>query len=129
MLRIKKRDGNIEEFDITKIENAIEKAFMAEHKFYNHDIIEMLALRVTSDFNRKVVNDTIGIEDVQDSVEIVLIQAGCQRHAPASGAGSRVRRDRVPRRARRREPWYDESQGQFKCQRQHSFVCRDLQNG
>ena len=76
MLRIKKRDGNIEEFDITKIENAIEKAFMAEHKFYNHDIIEMLALRVTSDFNRKVVNDTIGIEDVQDSVEIVLIQAG-----------------------------------------------------
>ena len=36
----------------------------------------MLALRVTSDFNRKVVNETIGIEDVQDSVEIVLIQAG-----------------------------------------------------
>ena len=72
MLRIKKRDGNIEEFYITKSENAIEKAFMAEHKFYNHDIIEMLALRVTSDFNRKVVNDTIGIEDVQDSVEIVL---------------------------------------------------------
>ena len=76
MLRIKKRDGGIEDFDITKIENAIEKAFMAEHKFYNHDIIEMLALRVTAEFNKKVVNETIGIEDVQDSVEIVLIQAG-----------------------------------------------------
>lgn len=76
MLKIKKRDGTIEDFDITKIENAIEKAFMAEHKFYNHDIIEMLALRVTADFNKKIVNEVVGVEDVQDSVEIVLIQAG-----------------------------------------------------
>ena len=76
MLRIKKRDGGIEDFDISKIENAIEKAFMAEHKFYNHDIIEMLALRTTAEFNKKVANDTIGIEEVQDAVEIVLIQAG-----------------------------------------------------
>jgi len=49
---------------------------MAEHKFYNHDIIEMLALRVTADFNKKIVNEVVGVEDVQDSVEIVLIQAG-----------------------------------------------------
>ena len=76
MLRIKKRDGGIEDFDITKIENAIENAFMAEHKFYNHDIIEMLALRVTAEFNKKIVNEVIGVEDIQDSVEIVLIQAG-----------------------------------------------------
>jgi len=76
MLRIKKRDGGIEDFDIAKIENAIEKAFMAEHKFYNRDIIQMLALRVTAEFNKKVVNELIGIEDIQDSVEIVLIQAG-----------------------------------------------------
>ncbi|HHT66682.1 MAG TPA: ribonucleoside triphosphate reductase [Erysipelotrichaceae bacterium] len=76
MLTIKKRDGSIQEFDITKIENAIEKAFMAEHKFYNRDIIEMLALRVTSEFNKKIINGIIGVEDIQDSVEIVLIQAG-----------------------------------------------------
>ena len=76
MLRIKKRDGGIEDFDIAKIENAIEKAFMAEHKFYNRDIIQMLALRVTAEFNKKVVNELIGVEDIQDSVEIVLIQAG-----------------------------------------------------
>ena len=49
MLTIKKRDGGVEDFDIAKIENAIEKAFMAEHKFYNKDIIEMLALRTTAD--------------------------------------------------------------------------------
>jgi len=76
MLNIKKRDGSIQEFDIKKIENAIEKAFMAEHKFYNADIIQMLALRVTADFNKKVNDNVVSVEDVQDSVEVVLIQAG-----------------------------------------------------
>ena len=76
MLSIKKRNGNIEEFNISKIQNAIEKAFIAEHKFYNKDIIEMLALRVVADFNEKVRNSLISVEDIQDSVEIVLIQSG-----------------------------------------------------
>ena len=47
MLRIKKRDANVEEFDITKIENAIEKAFMAEHKFYNHDNLAIFESQAT----------------------------------------------------------------------------------
>ena len=68
MLKIRKRDGAVEDFDIAKIENAIEKAFMAEHKFYNRDIIQMLALRVTAEFNKKVVNEMIGVEDIQDAV-------------------------------------------------------------
>ena len=76
MLKIRKRDESLEDFDLKKIENAIERAFMAEHKFYNSDIIEMLALRVTADFNKKVVNEIVAIEDIQDSVEVVLIQAG-----------------------------------------------------
>ena len=76
MLSIKKRNGNIEEFNISKIQNAIEKAFIAEHKFYNKDIIEMLALRVVADFNEKVRNSLISVEDIQDSVEIVLVQSG-----------------------------------------------------
>jgi len=76
MLKIRKRDESLVDFDLKKIQNAIERAFMAEHKFYNNDIIEMLALRVTADFNKKVENDIVSIEDVQDSVEVVLIQAG-----------------------------------------------------
>ena len=76
MLKIRKRDNSLEEFNLKKIENAIERAFMAEHKFYNSDIIEMLALRVTADFNKKVVNDVVNLEDVQDSVEVILIQSG-----------------------------------------------------
>ena len=76
MLKTRKRDDSLEEFNIGKIQNAIERAFMAEHKYYTKDIIEMLALRVTADFNKKVKNEEISVEDIQDSVEVVLIQAG-----------------------------------------------------
>ena len=76
MLKIKKRDGSIEDFHLEKVAKAIEKAFMAEHKFYNEDIINMLSLRVTAQMNSKVLNEVIDIEDVQDAVEVVLVQAG-----------------------------------------------------
>ena len=76
MLKIKKRSGQIEEFKLEKIEKAIEKAFVAEHKVYTPEIIQMLALRVTADVNNKVKNETVDVEDIQDSVEVVLVQAG-----------------------------------------------------
>ena len=76
MLNVQKRNGSLQEFQINKIEVAIEKAFMAEHKFYNSDIIQMLALRTTAAFNSKIKNNVIDIEDIQDAVEVVLIQAG-----------------------------------------------------
>ena len=77
MIKILKRDGSIKDFDIKKIENAIERAFIQEHKFYTHDLIEMLALRVTADFNSKIkADETVSVEDIQDSVEVVLIQCG-----------------------------------------------------
>ncbi len=75
MLNVKKRDGSVVSFDLKKIEAAIEKAFIAVNKNYSSDIIECLALRVTSDFNSKVKDDVIDVEDIQDSVEVVLIQA------------------------------------------------------
>ena len=76
MLKILKRNGNVEPFDIQKIERAIEKAFIAEHKVYSNDVIQMLALRTVAIFNGKAKNETIGVEDVQDAVEIALVQAG-----------------------------------------------------
>ncbi|MBO4856706.1 MAG: ribonucleoside triphosphate reductase [Bacilli bacterium] len=76
MLKILKRNGNVEPFDIQKIEKAIEKAFIAEHKVYSNDVIQMLALRTVAIFNGKAKNETIGVEDVQDAVEVALIQAG-----------------------------------------------------
>lgn len=75
MLQVKKRDGKVVEFNITKIENAIKKAFEAVNKAYSQDIIELLALRVTANFNDKVENGVISVEDIQDSVEVILIQA------------------------------------------------------
>ena len=84
MIKILKRDGSIMDFDIKKIENAIERAFMQEHKFYTHDLIEMLALRVTADFNSKIkADETVSVEDIQDSVEVVLIQASYEEVAKA----------------------------------------------
>ena len=77
MLNVKKRDGNVVPFDLTKIENAIEKAFVAVNKVYTNEIIELLALKVTAGFNDKVIDNMIHVEDIQDSVEVVLIQADC----------------------------------------------------
>lgn len=76
MLSIRKRDGSLQDFDLAKISKAIEKAFMADHKFYNDDIINMLSLRVVAQMNSKINNEVIDIEDVQDAVEVTLIQAG-----------------------------------------------------
>ncbi len=75
MLSVKKRDGNIVEFDLKKIEGAMEKAFIACNKPYNKEILELLSLRVASDFSSKVKDGVITVEDIQDSVEVVLIQA------------------------------------------------------
>ena len=76
MLNVKKRDGNVVPFDLTKIEDAIEKAFVAVKKIYTPEIIELLALKVTAGFTDKVEDNMIHVEDIQDNVEIVLIQAG-----------------------------------------------------
>ena len=63
-------------FDIGKITNAIEKAFKATDKQFNTDIIELLGLRVTADFQSKIKDSLIDVESVQDSVETVLEQSG-----------------------------------------------------
>ena len=76
MFRVVKRNGKTVDFDITKIGDAIQKAFDAQEKEYNRSIIDLLALRVTADFEPKIKNSLIDVEDIQDSVESVLVQAG-----------------------------------------------------
>jgi anaerobic ribonucleoside-triphosphate reductase len=76
MYRVVKRDGKIVDFDISKISAAIIKAFEALEKQYHSSVIDLLALKVTADFESKIENDCIAVEDIQDSVESVLIQAG-----------------------------------------------------
>ena len=76
MFKVVKRDGQIADFNLTKINDAIMKAFSACEKQYTNEIIDLLALRVTADFQGKVRDGQISVEDVQDSVETVLEQAG-----------------------------------------------------
>ena len=76
MYQVTKRDGKVASFDISKISAAIQKAFDACQRQYNDNIIDFLALKVTSDFEPKIANGIIAVEDIQDSVETVLVQAG-----------------------------------------------------
>ena len=76
MYQVTKRDGKIAEFNLVKISEAIRKAFEAQEKNYNQDIIDMLALKVTANFEPKIKDGRIAVEDIQDSVEEVLSEAG-----------------------------------------------------
>ena len=76
MIQVRKRDGKLVEFDMSKITTALSKAFNAKGVDYTADILNMLALRVTADFSKKVKNNVVTVEDIQDSAEVVLIQAG-----------------------------------------------------
>ena len=76
MFQVVKRDGEVAEFNLTKISDAISKAFEATEKEFNRDIIDLLSLRVTADFQLKIRDNLVHVEDVQDSVEKVLEQAG-----------------------------------------------------
>lgn len=76
MYKVVKRDGKITDFNIQKISFAIQKAFDAQDKQYHQSVIDMLALRVTADFEEKIHDNLIHVEDIQDSVEAVLISAG-----------------------------------------------------
>ncbi len=76
MYRVTKRDGSAADFNIEKISAAIRKAFIACERKFNDNIIDFLALKVTSDFEPKIADGRIAVEDVQDSVETVLVQAG-----------------------------------------------------
>jgi len=83
MYQVIKRDGKIAEFDLSKINVAITRAFEAKEVNYNPNIIDFLTLKVTADFEPKIKDDKIQVEDIQDSVEQVLVQAGYTEVAKA----------------------------------------------
>ena len=75
-MKVIKRDGSKANFDIKKIISAINKAFEGNGKNIDGSIVEMLALRASADFTKKVKNDEISVELIQDSVEKVLSASG-----------------------------------------------------
>jgi ribonucleoside-triphosphate reductase len=83
MFQVIKRDGEETDFALAKISDAIIKAFNATDVQYSNDVIDLLSLRVTADFQSKVQDNRIQVEDIQDSVEKTLEQAGYTEAAKA----------------------------------------------
>ncbi len=83
MYQVVKRNDKVVDFDISKISTAIKKAFDAKQKQYNEDTIDFLALKVTADFQSKIKDGKVAVEDIQDSVEAVLGRAGYEDVAKA----------------------------------------------
>lgn len=83
MFEVVKRDGQVTEFNLGKINDAIAKAFDATQMAYNDDIIGLLSLRVSAHFQDKIKDGKISVEAIQDSVETVLEQTGYTEVAKA----------------------------------------------
>ena len=83
MYRVVKRDGKVVDFNIEKITTAITKAFDACEFEYHPDVIDFLGLKVTADFEKKIKDSEISVEEIQASVESVLIRAGYDEVAKA----------------------------------------------
>ena len=93
MIEVIKRDGEIAEFNLNKITEAIKKAFKATKKDFTHEILELLSLRVTADFQSKMEQGKISVEQIQDSVEHVLEETVIQTlPRPIFYTGSRERK-------------------------------------
>ena len=76
MYQVIKRNDKAVAFNLNKISAAIRKAFDAQETPYDDTVIDFLALKVTADFASKIKDNKIAVEDIQDSVESVLIRAG-----------------------------------------------------
>lgn len=67
-MQVVKRDGNIEEFNVDKIISAVEKAFKSCNKKMPQYLYDMLGALFGT-----LEGDTIGIEEIQNKVEDVLM--------------------------------------------------------
>lgn len=76
MYQIKKRNGELEIFDLSKIKNAISKAFESIDRSYQESIIEKLSIKAVANAEKKVKDSILCVEDIQDSVESILMGYG-----------------------------------------------------
>jgi len=80
--KIRKRDGRIVIFDQNKITRAIEKSILAV-KARDRVLAKRLSRQVMKIVKQKFVGKIPGVEDIQDTVENVLIKNGLTRVAKA----------------------------------------------
>ena len=82
-MKVVKRNGKIDDFQVFKVKKAIEKAFNATKTCFSEDMLDILSLRVTADFQEKIIHGKIDIEEIQNSVEKVLSDVGYSKVAKA----------------------------------------------
>ena len=81
--QVKKRNGNIVEFDVTKIENVVVKALMATNEVPAREVSSVaraVGLMVVSKLEGR---KTATVEEIQDQVEMTLMQCGYPKTAKA----------------------------------------------
>ena len=108
MYQVVKRDGKVTEFEISKISKAITKAFEALEKQYHPSVIDMLALRVTAEYEPLIRDGKIAVETIQDCVEKVLSEAGYATwRKPTSSTANSVKKSAtsIPRSSTIRTWW------------------------
>lgn len=76
MYQIKKRNGDLELFELGKIKSAIIRTFESCNRSYQDSIIETLAIKSVANAEKKVKDNILSVEDIQDSVESILMGYG-----------------------------------------------------
>ena len=81
--QIIKRDGRTAEFNITKITDAVEKAFQASGAMQDRATAQAIADKVNAKLDAGAIEGTPTVEGIQDLVEETLIEEGFTQTAKA----------------------------------------------
>lgn len=76
MYQVKKRNGDNEIFELNKVKLAMEKAFNSCNRNYQDQILETLTIKAIANAEKKIKNSMLSVEDIQDSVEAILMGYG-----------------------------------------------------
>lgn len=76
MRQIKKRNGQIVDFDAVKIMNAMKKAFLAMNVSVPEELLHEITQSVVQDLDRVFTETVPSVEHVQDRVELALMRGG-----------------------------------------------------
>lgn len=76
MYKVKKRNEEIVDFQLEKIQTVIKKAFKSTETPYDTDLIRLLALQTTSYLSKNTSSNLLMVEEIQDAIEHILNQTG-----------------------------------------------------
>ena len=83
MYQVKKRNGELELFELSKVKSAIKRTFESCNRNYQDSIIETIAMRSIANAETKIKDSVLSVEDIQDSVENILMGYGYEDVAKA----------------------------------------------